>query len=104
MEKVIVLGLRGCEHCKALREGLNNKGISFQLLDADENSKLADRMEVLLKTNAYPIVIIERPEGSVYLYQEDSYEKAKPSSIASAIKVGCVSIDSMIEQIKKYIK
>jgi glutaredoxin len=104
MEKVIVLGLPGCSHCKALIEGLDNKGILYKLLDADDNSQLADRMESLLKTNEYPIVIVEGTRGSTYLYRVDSYEEAKSSPVAYATKIGCVSIDSMIEQIKKYNK
>ena len=104
MEKVIVLGLPGCSHCKALIEGLDNRGILYKLLDADSNSQLADRMESLLKTNEYPIVIVEGTRGSTYLYRVDSYEEAKSSPVTYATKVGCVSIDSMIEQIKKYNK
>jgi glutaredoxin len=104
MEKVIVLGLPGCSHCKALIEGLDDRGILYKLLDADSNSQLADRMESLLKTNEYPIVIVEGTRGSTYLYRVDSYEEAKSSPVAYATKVGCVSIDSMIEQIKKYNK
>jgi len=104
MEKVIVLGLPGCSHCKALIEGLDNRGILYKLLDADSNGQLADRMESLLKTNEYPIVIVEGTQGSTYFYRVDSYEEAKSSPVAYATKVGCVSIDSMIEQIKKYNK
>ena len=104
MEKVIVLGLPGCSHCKALIEGLDNRGILYKLLDADSNSQLADRMESLLKTNEYPIVIVEGTRGSTYLYRVDSYEEAKSSPVVYATNVGCVSIDSMIEQIKKYNK
>ena len=103
MEKVIVLGLGGCEHCKALVEGLESKGIAFKLVDANVDNKLADRMEALLKTNVYPIVIVEGLGGNTYLYREDSYEKAVPSPVAYATKVGCVTIASMIEQIKKYL-
>ena len=104
MEKVIVLGLPGCSHCKALIEGLDNKGILYKLLDADDNSQLADRIESLLKTNEYPLVIVEGTRGSTYLNRVDSYEEAKSSPVAYATKIGCVSIDSMIEQIKKYNK
>ena len=104
MEKVIVLGLLGCGYCKALVEGLDDKGILYKLLDANDNSQLADRMESLLKTNEYPLVIVEGTQGSTYLYRVDSYEEAKSSPVAYATKVGCVSIDSMIEQIKKYNK
>ena len=106
MKKVIVLGLSGCVHCKALQESLSEKNITYTLLDVDlkENSALADRMESLLKTNQYPIIIIEREIGAVYLYRVETVNEAKESPIASATKVGCVTTDSMVAIIKKYIK
>jgi len=106
MEKVIVLGLSGCEHCKTLQESLTKEKIPFSLLDVDlkENSALADRMESLLKTNQYPIIIIERGEGAIYLYRVETINEAKESPVAYATKIGCVSTDSMLAIAKKYIK
>lgn len=106
MEKVIVLGLGGCSHCEALQQGLKEEKIPFKLLDVDlkENSALADRMEALLKTENYPIIIVERLEGSVYLYRVNSINEAKETPIAYATKVGCVTTDSMVAITKKYIK
>jgi glutaredoxin len=106
MEQVIVLGLNKCEHCKALQEGLSKEKVPFKLLDVDlkEHSALADRIESLLKTDRYPIIIIERGEGAVYLYRVETLNEAKESPIAYATKIGCVSTDSMIAIAKKYIK
>ena len=106
MEKVIVLGLSGCSHCEALQEGLRERKIPFKLLDVDlkENSALADRMEALLKTDKYPIVIIEKLGGSTYLYRVETITEAKESPIAYATKVGCATTDSMVAITKKYIK
>ena len=106
MEKVIVLGLSGCSHCEALQQGLKEEKIPFKLLDVDlkENSALADRMEALLKTENYPIIIIERLEGAVYLYRVNSINEAKETPITFATKVGCVTTDSMVVITKKYIK
>ena len=106
MEKVIVLGLSGCKHCDALQESLKEEKIPFKLLDVDlkENSALADRMEALLKTTHYPMVIIEKSEGAVYLYRVETLNEVKESLVAYATKFGCVTTDSMVALTKKYIK
>jgi len=106
MEKVIVLGLSGCRHCNALVEALKNSNILFEFRDADlkEHSALADRMESLLKVNNYPMAIIERGEGAKYFYLANTLDEAKEIPISFATKVGCVSTDSMVVAIKKYIK
>lgn len=106
MEKVRVLGLSGCSHCEALVTKLTEENIPFQLLDADakENSNLADRMEDILQVNVYPLVIIEGSSNATYLHRVDSYEAAKASSVMYATKIGCVSTDMMVDQIKKHLK
>lgn len=106
MERVIVLGLSGCRHCDALVVGLTQEGISFEFKDVNlkEHSKLADKVEALLETNTYPIIILDRPQGTVYLYRVDTINEAKESSINYVTKVGCVSTDSMIAITEKYIK
>lgn len=105
MEKVIVLGLNKCTHCEALSKSLEEKDIPFEFRDVDlkEHSNLADRMEALLKTNTYPIAIIEGLSQAKYLYRVDDIEEAKETSIGFATKVGCVSTDSMVAIIKKYL-
>ena len=104
MERVIVLGLGGCTHCDSLVVNLTQEGVAFDFIDANVDGKLADRMEALLKTEVYPMIIIERPEGAVYLYRVSDVEEAKKTPIGYATKVGCVSTDSMIAITKKYIK
>ena len=105
MEKVIVLGLSGCTHCSALVESLTKDNIPFEFKDVDlkEYSNLADRMEALLKTNNYPMIIIEKSSGAKYLYRVDNIEEAKEVPIAYATKIGCVSTDSMVAITKKYL-
>jgi len=105
MEKVIVLGLSGCTHCDALSKSLKEQNIPFEFRDVDlkEHSSLADRMEALLNTNAYPMIIIERLGGAKYLYRVDAINEAKETSIPFATKIGCVSTDSMVAITKKYL-
>ena len=105
MEKVIVLGLSGCTHCESLVVNLTQEGIPFEFRDVDlrEHSNLADRMELLLKTMVYPIIIIEGLSEAKYLYRVDTMDEAKETSIGFATKVGCVSTNSMVAITKKYL-
>jgi len=105
MEKVIVLGLSGCTHCSTLVQSLTKANIPFEFRDVDlkEHSNLADRMEALLKTNNYPMIIIERSSGAKYLYRVDDIEEVKETPVAYATKVGCVYTDSMVAITKKYL-
>jgi glutaredoxin len=104
MERVIVLGLPECSHCDKLIVELTQEGIPFEFKDANKESALADRMESLLKTETYPMIIIERSGGAVYLYRVDTLDEAKKSPISFATKIGCPTVDSMVAQAKKYIK
>ena len=104
MERVIVLGLSGCSHCEALSQALKEEKIPFEFIDADVDGKLADRMEALLKTNSYPMVIIERSSGAVYLHRVGTLDEAKESPLGFATKVGCTTTDSTVALIKKYTK
>ena len=105
MEKVIVLGLNGCVHCEALSKSLKEQDIPFKFVDVNlkEHSSLADRMEALLDTETYPMIIIERLGGAKYLYRVDTIDEAKETSIPFATKIGCVSTDSMVAITKKYL-
>jgi glutaredoxin len=105
MEKVIVLGLRGCAHCNALSNSLKEQKIPFEFKDVDlkEHSDLADRMEALLKTNNYPMIIIEKTSGAKYLYLVGTIDEAKETSSTFTTKIGCVSTDSMVAITKKYL-
>lgn len=106
MEKVIVLGLRGCGNCNALIESLNEKNIPFEFRNADlkEHSTLADRMEALLETHIYPIVIFEGTYSTKYFYLVDSLEDAKETPISYVTKVGCISPEEIATLIEKNLK
>jgi len=105
MEKVIVLGLSGCSHCDALVVNLTQEGIPFEFKDVDlkEHSNLADRMETLLDTSTYPIIIIERLDGAKYLYRVNTMDEARESPVSFTTKIGCVSTNSMVAITKKYL-
>ena len=104
MERVIVLGLSGCGHCESLVDKLNEEKITFEFVDANKNDELADRMERLLKTEVYPMVILEKMNGSIYLYRADSIDENQGVKAGFGTKVGCVSTDNMVAIIKKHYK
>jgi len=104
MERVIVLGLPTCKRCDSLIVGLTQEGIPFEFIDANKDTRLADRMESILKVDTYPMVIVEKGTGSVYLHTVDDIDSVGVDHLGYGTKVGCVSSDSMIVSIKKYIK
>lgn len=104
MVKVIVLGLSGCGHCETLVKRLGEEKIPFNFLDADKEDKLADKLEALLNTETYPIVILEDSVEKTYLYRVSSINEAKTVNTGQGIKVGCVTIDNMVASIKRHFK
>lgn len=104
MERVIVLGLSGCGHCESLSTSLKEENIPFKFIDADEDGKFADRMEDLLDTEEYPMVILEDLKDSVYLYRVNSIKESKVTSFKYGTKIGCISVDNMVAIVKKYVK
>jgi glutaredoxin len=104
MVKVIVLGLSGCGHCETLVNRLEEERIPFSFLDADKEGKLADKLEALLDTETYPIVILENSIKKTFLYRVNSINEAKTLNIGEDTKVGCVTIDNMVASIKQHFK
>lgn len=105
MVKVIVLGLSGCGHCETLVSKLKEEKVPFDFLDADKEGKLADRLEALLSTETYPIVILENGLEKTYLYRVSSINEAKTIHwLNGEAKVGCVTVDNMVAAIKQHFK
>lgn len=103
MVKVIVLGLSGCGHCESLISKLEESKIPFQLLDADKEYKLADKLEAQLDTKVYPIVILENGLEKTYLYRVSSISEAKTIHwLSGETKVGCVTVDNIVAAIKQH--
>lgn len=105
MVKVIVLGLSGCGHCETLVSKLEEEKVPFNFLDADKEGKLADKLEALLNTETYPIVILENGLEKTYLYRVSSINEAKTIHwLNGETKVGCVTVDNMVAAIKQHFK
>lgn len=104
MERVIVMGVSGCGYCEALVNKLNEDNLKFEYVDANVDNDLADRMEKLLDTEIYPMVILEKMDGSIYLFRANSITEARTSKIGFGTKVGCITTDSMVAIIKQHYK
>lgn len=100
MKKVTVLRLSGCGHCKDLVEALDKAGVKYTSIDADENGRFADKIEEIVNTDTYPIVIIE-VEGlfPFYIFRAQTYEEVGEASLKNAVKIGTMSVESMVEVI-----
>lgn len=100
MKKIKVVLLSGCGWCAHLKDLLNANNVSFETIDADKESALADQLEDLLNTTYYPIVIVETDTMSSYIYRAVDVAGVGITSLSSKIeKIGCIDIDTMVTQI-----
>jgi len=100
MKKIKVVLLTGCSWCAHLKDLLNANNISFETIDADKENALADRLEDLLNTTYYPIVIVETDTISSYIYRAIDIADVGITSLGSKTeKIGCVDMETMVTQI-----
>ena len=103
MAKVRVLGLRGCSHCQSLAERLDKFDIDFTFIDVNQHDTLANSVEDFLNVDEYPIVILEVPKISYYIYRGDNYESLNEVTTGRVVKKGCFTTEDMAVYIKKLI-
>ena len=104
MDKVRVLVLKGCKLCESLLAELTTLDNRIVTLDADMNSSLADKVEVLLATINYPIIIIDQESITTYLYRvDDSNQLGVLLLDPSTRKIGCYDVDDMVASLKKLL-
>jgi len=104
MKKVTVLRLSGCGHCKDLVGALEKAGVRYTSIDADEYGDFADKVELIVGTNSYPIVIVDLEDGnSHFLFRAEEYDETKGTSLINAAKTGVLSINELVEKILKLI-
>jgi len=98
--KIKVLVLKGCDVCKNFIGALNKANIEFTTIDADENDTLADYVESLTGTNTYPMVILEKPTQTAYLFRAEDAAKLGSSIVGdSEMIIGCFNADTMFDNI-----
>lgn len=104
MKKVTVLRLSGCSYCEELVEKLEANSIPYIPIDANENGKLADKIEALLNTDIYPIVILEiNNNPPFFIFRAKDYDEIGESVVEGGVKVGAISIDAIVEIISNLI-
>jgi glutaredoxin len=104
--KVRVLRLGGCGWCEEISKRLVELGIEFESIDADKEEELADRVESLLDTLLYPIIIVERPADTWYVFRP-SHEREINKVVTigpSHYKVGYNTIIDIIETVAEILK
>lgn len=105
MNKVRVLQLSGCSKCHTLTAKLDAVRISYELVDADENTTLADTIEQLLNAVNYPIVTIEQSPITTHIYRAtDSVDMGLYSIDHHTNKIGCATVDGILDQIINLLK
>ena len=103
-KKVTVLRLSGCIYCEELIRELNIHGIEYTSHDAEEVPDYADWVEDKIGTNTYPIIILEIGDlAPFYIFRAEDYNDMGESSLGDAVKIGTVSINSMVEIILNLI-
>ena len=101
MKKVKVLRLSGCPHCRSFITALDDLGITYTSIDANDNGKLADEVELLLDTYIYPIVIVTTPDTKTYLHLADNSAELGYYPLNYQVsKIACATTDEMVEQLK----
>ena len=104
--KVRILRLGGCGWCEEITKQLLDLGIVLEILDANEEDELADRLESLLDTLLYPIVIVERPVDTWYVFRpshEREINKVVPVG-PSDYKVGYITVADIVETVIELLK
>lgn len=104
--KIRVLRLSGCGWCEEITNRLDSLGIKFESLDANEEDYLADRLESLLDTLMYPIIIVDRPVDTWYIFRPSHQKELnKIFSIGpSDYKVGRNTIADMVDTVVELTK
>ena len=104
MKKVTVLRLGGCKYCEELVDELGRRGINYKSIDANENGALADKVEALIKTDTYPIVILEISGlPTLFLFRAQTSDELGEFMVDGGKKMGVVDVNSMVNIISKLI-
>jgi glutaredoxin len=104
MKRVSFLGLPSCSWCKALKKELDDVGVSYEFVDVNGESKLADFVEDLLEVENYPIVIVQDDHQTYYIYRaEHVYEVGEKELKDGSRKYGTLTLAGLVEGIQNYI-
>ena len=96
IEVVRLLTLSDCDYCTWLKSELNELGITYVNIDADQFSDFADSIEQKFKTDTYPIVFIDLGVKVITIVPETKLE-------TSDTLLTFDTIPHLISIIKRYI-
>jgi glutaredoxin len=92
--------LEGCSFCKEALTNLDQEGIVYNNIDADENDQLCGRIETALNTTLYPIVSISKGNSTSWIISASTEERVvRPDCSIDYFQ----SIPHLITLIKKRI-
>jgi len=94
---VRIVTLSDCDYCKWLKSELDANRISYTNIDADIHSEFADKLEIKLGVEHYPIVLVDIKDNIIAYVSETSLETSKTLRTFD-------SIPHLVGIIKSYIK
>lgn len=72
--EIRIMTLSWCDICTWLKSELDEIGITYTNIDAEQFSDFADKVEEKFKTEAYPIVFIEHGDKVTTIVSETSLD------------------------------
>lgn len=105
MSKVRVLLLSGCSYCDTLTTELKALKIKYESIDADVSTRFADDIERLIKTSAYPIIILEQFPITTFLFRATEASELGLQAIDHHMnRLGCATVETMVEFLQSLLK
>lgn len=104
--KVRLLRLSGCGWCSQVVYRLESLGIQFETVNVNEEDEFADRIEALLDTLLYPIIIVDKPIETWYIFRP-SHDRELNQVVTigpNDYKVGCNTITDIVEVVQRLLK
>ena len=99
--KINICVIQGCSSCKEALAKLAQEGILYNKIDANQQPRLTDSLELMLKTSYYPIIFFLQ-EGKVYYFVSALSEEKVLDNETRVIKYYS-SIPNLIFNIKSML-
>lgn len=95
--EIRIMTLSWCDICTWLKSELDEIGITYTNIDAEQFSDFADKVEEKFKTEAYPIVFIEHGDKVTTIVSETSLDTSDELRTFD-------NVPHLVSIIKTYIK
>jgi glutaredoxin len=94
---VRLLTLRDCDYCSWLKSELDENGITYVNIDADEHNDFSTSIEKKFKTDVYPIVFLDLGSTVITIVGETELEMSNTLRTFT-------TIPHLVSIIKQYVK